>query len=91
MFGFLIAVAAGAATPALERPVARPIVEALGENVRVEPGEVRALAYICAMIAAGILCAVFDTGTPLSLAIGGAFGFFAMRLLRWAQRVYEER
>ena len=91
MFGFLIALIAGGVTPMLEAPVARPIARMMGNNVELADGELRALAFMVAMIGAGVLCAVFSTGTPLSLAIGGTLGYFGMRLLRWAQRVIEDR
>jgi len=91
MFGFLIAVIAGAVTPMLEGPVARPIARMMGNNVEFADGELRALAFMVAMIGAGLLCAVFSTGTPLSLAIGGTLGYFAVRLARWAQRIMENR
>ena len=77
--------------PMLEAPVARPIARMMGNNVELADGELRALAFMVAMIGAGVLCAVFSTGTPLSLAIGGTLGYFGMRLLRWAQRVIEDR
>lgn len=91
MFGFIIALIAGAATPMLEGPAARPIARVLGANIALAEGELRALAFMIAMIIAGVLCAVFSTGTPLSLAIGGTLGFFGMRLIRWGQRAIEDR
>lgn len=91
MFGFLIAVIAGAVTPMLEAPVARPVAGLMSNNVELVDGELRVLAFMIAMIVAGILCAVFSTGTPLSLAVGGMLGYFGMRLLRWGQRALENR
>lgn len=91
MFGFLIALIAGFATPMLETPAARPIARLMGRNVELADGELRALAFMIAMIVAGVLCAVFSTGTPLSLAIGGTLGYFGTRLLGWGQRALENR
>ena len=91
MLGFLIALIAGGVTPMLETPIARPVARMMGNNVELADGELRALAFMVAMIIAGILCAVFSTGTPLSLAIGGTLGYFGMRLLRWGQRAIEDR
>ena len=91
MFGFLIALIAGGATPALERPVARPVARMLADHMEVAEGETRAIAFMAAMILAAVLCAVFSTGTPLSLIVGGTLGYFGMRLLRLAQRMIEER
>ncbi|MBU2993763.1 hypothetical protein Q4555_11995 [Octadecabacter sp. 1_MG-2023] len=91
MFGFLIALIAGGVTPMLEGPIARPIAGMLSDSIELAEGELRTLAFMVAMIIAGVLCAVFSTGTPLSLAIGGTLGYFGMRLLRWGQRALENR
>lgn len=89
MFGFLIAVAGGALTPMIEGPLARPVARALRDNVEVSDGELRALSFMIAMIIVGIFCAVFDSGSALSLAVGGTLGYFGMRLVKWLQRVIE--
>jgi hypothetical protein len=91
MFGFLIAVAAGAATPMLEGPLARPVARAMGANVEIADGELRALAFMIAMIIAGVVCALFSSGSALGLAVGGALGYFGVRLLRWLQRSVDSR
>ncbi|SMX32372.1 hypothetical protein [Octadecabacter ascidiaceicola] len=91
MFGFLIAVLAGAATPMIEAPLARPVARMMGEGFDVKDTEMRALAFMIAMIIAGILCAVFSSGSALGLAVGGSVGYFAMRLLRTAQRMIEDK
>jgi len=91
MFGFLIAFAAGAATPMIEAPLARPIARMMGETIDVQGTELRALAFMIAMIIAGILCAVFSSGSALGLAVGGVLGYFFMRLLRTAQRMIEDK
>ena len=89
MLGFLIAVAAGAVTPMLEGHVARPLAQAMRDTVEVADGELRTLAFMIAMIVAGLLCAVFSSGSALGLAVGGTLGYFGMRLVRWLQRVIE--
>ena len=91
MFGFLIAMAAGAATPLFEAPVARPIARLLGVNVEIQDTELRALAFMIAMIVAAVLCSVFASGSPLGLAVGGTLGYFIVRLSRWAQRAIENK
>ena len=91
MLGFLIALVAGGVTPMLEGPIARPVARMLADHIDVAEGEVRILAFMAALIVAAILCAVFSTGTPLSLAIGAALGYFGMRLARLAQRLIEDR
>lgn len=91
MFGFLIAVVAGAVTPMIETPLARPVARMLGENIEIQEGELRVLAFMIAMIIAGILCAVFSSGSALGLAVGGTLGYFGMRLVRMVQRMIENK
>lgn len=86
MLGFLISVAAGFATPALEGPVARPVARAIGTNIELKDGELRVLAFMLAMVIAAILCAVFSSGSPLGLAVGGMIGYFGTRLVQWFNR-----
>lgn len=91
MFGFLIAFAAGAATPMIESPLARRVAKAMGQHVEVRENEVPALAFMIAMIIAGVACSVFDAGSPLGLAVGGTLGYFGARLLRWGQRSIDNK
>ncbi len=91
MLGFLIALAGGAATPYVEGPLARPLAQAIKDVVVLEEGELRLLAFMITMVLAGLLCALFGTGTPAGLAIGGTLGYFGLRLLRWLQRIIEAR
>ena len=91
MFGFLIAVAAGAVTPMIETPVARPVAQALTQRMEFSDGELRALAFMIAMMVAGLLCAIFGTGSALGLAVGGTLGYFAVRIVRIIQRISEGR
>jgi hypothetical protein len=42
----------------------------------VQENEVRALAFMIAMIVVGVACSVFDAGSPLGLAVGGTLGYF---------------
>jgi len=83
MLGFLISIAAGFATPMIEGPVARPVAKAMGSNVEVKDTELRLLAFMLAMIIAGILAAVFSSGSALGLAAGGMIGYFGTRLVKW--------
>jgi len=91
MLGFLIAVAAGAVTPMIEGPVARPVAQAMANNFELAEGELRVLAFMIAMVAAGVLCALLGSGSALGLAFGGALGYFGLRLLRVLQGVIEGR
>lgn len=91
MLGFLIAIAAGAATPMAEGPIGRPVAQMMGDSIPIEDGELRLLTFMIVMIAAALVSALFGTGTAPGLAIGGALGYFGMRILRRLQRVIEAR
>ncbi len=91
MFGFLIAVVAGAVTPMIEAPVARPVAKVLTQKMDFADGELRLLAFMIAMMVAGLLCAIFSSGSALGLAVGGTLGYFGLRLVRIVQKVIEGR
>lgn len=91
MFGFLIAVAAGALTPMLEGPVARPVARKLSELIEVQDTEIRVIAFMIAMVLAAVLCAIFSTGSALGVMIGGVLGYFGARLARWFYKIIENR
>ena len=88
MFGFLIAIAAGAVTPMAEGPIGRPLAQMLGENIPIEDGELRLLTFMVLLVAAALLSVLLGTGTAPGLAIGAVLGYFGMRLL---QRIIEAR
>jgi len=91
MIGFIVAVVAGWLTPMLEAPLARPLARAMGPRILVEPGEMRALAFIIAMLAAGVLAELFDSGSAFWVILGGAVGFFGTRLAGALRVVIEGR
>lgn len=91
MFGFLIAFGAGFVAPHIEKPVAEPIARALASFLKLEEGELRLLAFALAMIAAGVLCAIFDTGGPLGLAVAGTLGYFATRIVSGIRAALDSR
>lgn len=81
MLGFVVAVVAGWLTPVAEKTLARPLARALGPRLAVDEAEMRALAFIIVMLAAGVLAEVFDSGAPFWVILGGAVGFFGTRLV----------
>ncbi len=91
MVGFIFAFLAGFLTPHVEPALAQPLARALSRHMPVEAGETRVLALLVALAGAGVLCALFDTGSPLGLVIGGGLGYFALRLLAAAQKALETR
>lgn len=91
MLGFIFALVAGFVTPMAEDPVGRPLAKMLADTLGVEDSDLRVLTFMAMMLIAGILSAVFATGSALGLAAGGALGYFGMRILRWLQRIIEGR
>ena len=91
MFGFLIAIAAGAATPSIEGPVARPVARLLGRHIEIQDTELRLVAFMIALIAAAIVASVFDTGSALGIVLGGMMGYFGPRLFAWLRGIIEGR
>ncbi|HKL68899.1 hypothetical protein [Salibaculum sp.] len=89
MFGFIIALLAGVLTPHIEPSVARPLARALSRHMPVEEGETRLLAFLVALVGAGVLCALFDTGSPLGVAFGAGLGYFGLRLLAAMQKALD--
>jgi hypothetical protein len=64
---------------------------ALSRHMPVEAGETRLLAFLVVLVGAGVLCALFDTGSPLGVVIGSGLGYFALRLFAAAQKALESR
>ncbi len=89
MLGFLIAIAAGAATPKIEDLAARPMARLMGQNVEVFDDELPVVAFMIGMLFAAVLSAIFSNGSALAVIIGGAIGFFGLRIVRLAQRLME--
>lgn len=87
MLGFLIAIVAGAATAKIEDLAARPLAKILGDNIEVFDDELPVLAFIIGMLVAGILSTIFSNGSGLALIVGGALGFFGVRIIRLVQRL----
>lgn len=91
MLGFIVAFFAGFLTPHAEGPLARPVAKALSGHVDIAEGELRLLSFALMMVVAGVVCAVFDSGSPLGVTIAGLLGYFALRLLNALQRLLESR
>jgi len=89
MLGFIVAVVAGWLTPMIEGPLARPLARALGPRILVEAGEMRALAFMIAMLAAGVIAELLDSGSAFWVILGGAIGFFGTRIVAALRAVIE--
>ena len=82
MLGFIIAVIAGYLVPQLDKPVARPIMKALGKFMTFEETETRLISFVVALILAAIISAIISSGSAIGLIVGTLIGYFAMRI--WA-------
>lgn len=91
MLGFLIAALAGFLTPQLEGAVAGPIVKALGENIKVEPTEVRLIAFMVALLAAAVCAALLGSGTTFGVILGAILGYFGTRIYTAIKKIIEGR
>ncbi len=91
MLGFIIAAAAGFLTPQLEGPVGGPIVKAMDGHIAVEPHEKRLIAFMVAMLAAGIAAALLNSGTPFWVILGGVLGYFGTRLVEAGKKYMDQR
>ena len=91
MLGFLIAVAAGFATPYMEGPVGGPIVKALEGQIAVAHGEQRLITFMVALVIAAVCAALFASGTVFSIIIGAILGYFGTRIFTALRKVIEAR
>lgn len=85
MWGFIVAVIAGLATRQAEEPLARPLARMIAPVVKVEPDEVRLFAFIVVMLIAGILSELLRSGSAFWVILGGALGYFGLRLFAFVK------
>lgn len=81
MLGFIVALIAGFVTPYIEAPVARPVAKALSGAIKLESGEMRAFAFMLAVLGAGLLASLLGSGSAFWIAAGTVLGYFGTRLV----------
>lgn len=91
MLGFICAVIAGFAAKYADDPLTRPLVRAAQGKIEIEPGEVRLVSFIIAMLVAGIAAELLRSGSTFWLIVGGALGYFAMRLVNLVKTAIDGR
>lgn len=91
MLGFIVAAAAGFLTPQLEGPVVAPIVKALDGHIQIAPTETRLIAFMVAMIAAGVAAALLNSGTAFWVMFGGVLGYFGTRIVEVVKKQLDAR
>ncbi|ROT98584.1 hypothetical protein [Histidinibacterium lentulum] len=89
MLGFLIAALAGFLTPKLEEPAARPLAKSLSSSVKVEPGEIRTLAFMLALLGAALLSTALDSDNAFAVVLGGVLGYFGTRIVAALRRAMD--
>lgn len=91
MFGFLAALVAGFVTPQLEAPIARPLARKMEKFITLEVSETRLIAFIVAMLIAGVVSALLESGSTFWVILGGALGYFGTRLIAVAREMIAAR
>lgn len=81
MIGFIIALAAGFAAPHLDESVTRRLLATLSGRMKIDPGEVRIISFMLAMLGAGLVATLLSSGTPVFIVLGGIIGYFATPIL----------
>ncbi len=91
MLGFLVAIAAGYLTPYLDDTVARPLAKAVSGVVPIGPEELRLVSFMIAMIAAGVLANLLNSGATFWVILGGVIGYFLTRIVSGARTAMDQR
>jgi hypothetical protein len=90
MFGFLIAAGLGFLTPQIETLIA-PLLKGIAPHIPMEDSEKRAVAFMAAMLAAGIASAILYSGTAFWIVTGGVLGYFGTRIVAAIKKQIEDR
>ncbi|PRY78928.1 hypothetical protein CLV80_103258 [Yoonia maritima] len=90
MFGFIIAAAAGFLTPQIETIIA-PFVKGIEEHIVIAETEKRLVAFMVAMLIAGIASAILYSGTAFWVVAGGVLGYFGTRIVEAVKKFFDER
>lgn len=91
MLGFICSVIAGFSAQYLEEPLVRPLVRALQGKIAIEAGETRLVAFIAAMLIAGVAAELLHSGSAFWIILGGALGYFAIRIVAAVKAVIDRQ
>jgi hypothetical protein len=91
MWGFIIAVIAGFATPYVETPLAVPLARLTEKFVRVDQAELRMVAFAIVMLIAGVAAELLHSGSAFWVILGGVIGVFAARIVASLKEIVENR
>ena len=90
MWGFIIAIGLGFLTPQIETLIA-PLLKGITAHIPIVDTEKRLVAFIVAMLAAGIASAILYSGTAFWIMAGGTLGYFGTRIVAAIKKLIEER
>lgn len=90
MFGFLLAIGAGFVTPQLDKPVAEPLLKAVSGWIDTTEVEVRLVAFMIAMLAAGVASNLLNSGATFWVILGGVLGYFLTRIIAAAKTAIDQ-
>ena len=91
MLGFIVATAIGFFTPLIGGPLVDPLVKALGNYITIEADEKPLVAFMLALLAAGVASALLGSGTAFWIIVGCVLGYFGSRIVEAGQKFMKER
>ncbi|SFR36759.1 hypothetical protein SAMN04488005_1016 [Yoonia tamlensis] len=90
MFGFIIAVGFGFLTPQIETMIA-PLIKGITAHIPIADTEKRLVAFMVALLAAGIASAILYSGTAFWVIAGGVLGYFGTRIVAVIKKQIDAR
>lgn len=91
MLGFIVSIVAGFIVPHLEAPVGRPLAKLMSKHITLEDTETRLISFIVAMLGAGIVASLLESGSMFWMTLGGALGYFGARLVAAGKTAVDAR
>lgn len=91
MLGFICAVIAGFGAKYVQDPLVRPLARALHGKIAIEESEFPLVGFILTMLLAGIAANLMQSGSAFWMILGGALGYFAIRIVGAAKAVIDGR
>ncbi len=91
MLGFIVSVIAGYLVPHIEGPLGRPAAAFLAKHITLEDAETRLVSFVVAMMGAGVVASLLNSGSAFWMILGGALGYFGQRLVAAAKTAMDNR
>ncbi len=91
MLGFIVAIAAGFLTPHLDKPVSGPLMAAAAKVIEIDRAETRLVSFMVALLGAGIVANLLDSGSAFWVVVGAVIGYFLTRLTGSARAAMDRR